>query len=133
MSYITGPALKNSKWASTSSFIMILITIRGMPFIRAALPAWDQGAESKGGLESKVTLLLACYMKAKYPLMMQTAELSCCILQAKLTHTPLQLTSEVNAAALGSTNPNESNNPGVPHEPWAFQSSSSSSSLGKHL
>lgn len=46
-------------------------------------------------------------MKGKYPLMMQTAELSCCILPAKLTHTPLQQTSEVNAAALGSTDPNE--------------------------
>lgn len=53
MSYITGPALKNSKRASISSFILILATVRGMPFIRAALPVWDQGAESKGRLETE--------------------------------------------------------------------------------
>lgn len=53
MSYITGPALKNSKWASTSSFVLILTTIQGMPFLRAASPAWDQGAENKGGLETE--------------------------------------------------------------------------------
>lgn len=75
MSDITGPALKNSKQASTSSFILILT---GHAFRKSCFASLGPRSRRVG---DRVTLLLACYRKAKYPLTMQTAELSGCILR----------------------------------------------------